>query len=276
MEETRFEIHELNEGRLEETVKDLRKRLPFSVNMLSCLLDYKERCRVIEASEGKYTAGVLVEFNSTYNRHIWLDPIIWITGRPEVASSLIQKRGYEPSIIVSESNFSTDLPEPKPETKVYEEYILCANLDNIGVSSNRVNGVTRKLIAEDARDSLHLSGYRGDEINPETIRREENFLNERICLGHYAEGHLVSRGAIMSVTEDYATVGAFLTLEGMRNLGYGSTVVSEALKEASLHSRNACLFVRSSNKTAISIYKRLGLEICGKAYFTDLGTGSVP
>ena len=33
-------------------------------------------------------------------------------------------------------------------------------------------------------------------------KREENFLKERICLGLYSNGKLVSRGAIMSVTEE--------------------------------------------------------------------------
>ena len=106
--------------------------------------------------------------------------------------------------------------------------------------------------------------------------REENFLKERFCLGLYANGNLASRGAIMSITEDYASVGAFFTLKSLRNRGYGSIIVSEVIKQASVKSQNACLFVRSTNANAISLYSKLGFEIVGKAYFTDLGTGLTP
>ena len=261
---------------MEEIIGHLMKKLPFTVNMHAAIRDYRERSRILVARRGNYILGVLVEFRTTYNRHVWLDPIVWITGTPEVASALLEMRGYEPSIVISECDFSPNSGKFIPEMSVYQEFVMTASLENPVQSNGATHGNTRQLHAENARNSLSFSGYADDEIDPETLRREENFLNERICLGHYVDGELVSRGAIMSTTGEYATVGAFFTLESKRGQGYGTEIISEVMKMASLRSRKACLFVRSTNDKAISVYRKLGFEIHGTAFFTDLGTGSAP
>ncbi len=250
--------------------------LPFSINMIAAIRDHHDRCRVFVAGDVENIAGVLVEFHSMYNSHIWFDPIIWITGSPDVSSKLLHERGYDKSIVISQTDFSSLMPVENHEIRVFEEFIMTVDAGRLPESVNNPDVEIRQLDTADVDESLLFSGYSGEIMDLKERKQEENFLKERICLGLYSNGQLVSRGAIMSVTEDCASVGAFFTLEGARKKGYGSAIVTEVSKKASATSKYACLFVRSTNNEAISLYKKLGFEIAASAYFFDLGTGLSP
>ena len=250
--------------------------LPFSINMIAAIRDHYDRCRVLVAGDVEDIAGVLVEFHSMYNGHIWYDPIIWITGSPDISSKLLHERGYGRSIVISQTDFSSQFPLKTRGMRVFEEFIMTVNTDMLPVSASNPNVEIRQLNTADVEGSLLFSGYDGENMDLKERKQEENFLKERICLGLYSNGQLVSRGAIMSVTEDYASVGAFFTLAGARKKGFGSSIVAEVSRKAATTSKYACLFVRSTNNEAISLYKKLGFKITGKAYFLDLGTGLSP
>ena len=271
-----FAVSEALAEDFDEIMGYLKSKLPFSVNMAASIRDYPERCRVMVAHQGNLIAGVLVEFHSTYNSHIWLDPIIWITGNSEVASILMRERGYGRSIIISQVDFSWLIPPEMPEIRVFEEFIMSVRSKKFSEKEIDPHLKVRRMEISEAEDSLKFSGYDVELIDHIAKEKEENFLRERLCFGLYSDGQLASRGAIMSITEDYASVGAFFTLKVLRNKGYGIAIVSEVINQASAKSQNACLFVRSTNANAISLYSKLGFEIVGKAYFTDLGTGLMP
>lgn len=269
-------IEELKEGGNEQLDSYLSGLQPFSVNMIAAIRDYPDRCRVLVAHAGNSIAGSLVEFHSRYNRHIWYDPIIWISGQPEIAASLLLKRGSGNSIIISQSPLAFRPHTGIPEVNVFEEYLLVASLGALAWDEAPGNVIMRRMGADDVGDSLSISGINGAHSGGNSLEKERNFLQERICLGLYVEGNLVSRGAIMSTTREYASVGAFLTSENERKKGYGTRIVSGTMKEAANYSRNACLFVRSTNLKALSLYSKLGFSMREKVYFTDLGTGSIP
>ena len=269
-------VREALDSEISHIVAHLENSLPFSINMIATIRDYYDRCRVFVAGDLKNIAGVLVEFHSMYNNHIWFDPIIWITGSPHVSSKLLHERGYDKSIVISQTDFSSQLPVEYSRMRVFEEFIMTVDTDMLPVSANNPDVEIRRLESADVEESLLFSGYGGEIMDLKERKREENFLKERICLGLYSNGQLVSRGAIMSVTEDYASVGAFFTLAGSRKKGYGSAIVTEVSKKASATSKYACLFVRSTNNEAISLYRKLGFKIADRAYFLDLGTGLSP
>ena len=276
MDRASIAIQDFREQDLEDLNEYLVKLLPFSVNMIASARDHMERCRILMARERNSIVGVLVEFHSNYNRHIWLDPIIWITGNSRVASLLIKERGFLPAIVISQSNFSRGMPSEKHNIHVFEEYIMVAKLDHIPEDIKLIKGEIRRLGYKDIMDSLHISGFKPEDIDHDILSMEDRFLKERICLGMFADGRLVSRGTIMSTTEEYASVGAFLTANDARRMGYGSDIVLQTMRMASAYSRNACLFARTTNYNAISLYRKLGFEIKEKVYFTDMGTGSMP
>ena len=276
LERNTFTIERSNAYGSDELTVYLKKLLPFSVNMIAAVRDYPDRCTVLIARRRKSIAGVMVEFHSRYNRHIWFDPIIWIAGNADAALALFHEKGSGPSIIISQTDFTNRGSTRKIELKVYEEYIMVANLDNVNLELRTGEGELKRLTVYNKIDSLAISGVEGKEMDQDSIEREENFLKERVCMGLFVDGKLVSRGAVMSITDDYASVGAFLTDRGSRNMGYGSRIVAQTLRRASVYSRNACLFVRASNENAIQLYRKVGFEINEKAYFIDVGTGSMP
>lgn len=269
-------VREALDSEISHIMAHLENNLPFSINMIAAIRDYYDRCRVFFAGDLKKIAGVMVEFHSVYNNHIWFDPIVWITGSPHVSSKLLHERGYDKSIVISQTDFSSQLPVEYSRMRVFEEFIMTVDTDMLPVSANNPDVEIRQLKSADVDESLIFSGYSGEIIGLKERKREENFLKERICLGLYSNGQLVSRGAIMSVTEEYASVGAFFTSAGARKKGYGSTIVTEVSKKASATSKYACLFVRSTNNEAISLYRKLGFKIADRAYFLDLGTGLSP
>ena len=269
-------VREALDSEISHIVAHLENSLPFSINMIATIRDYYDRCRVFVAGDLKNIAGVLVEFHSMYNNHIWFDPIVWISGSPDVSSKLLHERGYDKSIVISQTDFSSQLPVGYSRMRVFEEFIMRVDSDMLAPSVNNPDVEIRRLESADVEESLLFSGYGGEIMGLKERKREENFLKERICLGLYSNGQLISRGAIMSVTEDYASVGAFFTLAGSRKKGYGSAIVTEVSKKASATSKYACLFVRSTNNEAISLYRKLGFKIADRAYFLDLGTGLSP
>lgn len=276
MDSVPYAVSEALDEDFDDIMSYLKSKLPFSVNMAASIRDHRERCRVLVARQGNLIAGVLVEFHSTYSSHIWLDPIIWMTGNSEVSSILLRERGYGRSIIISQADFSSLIPTEIPAIRVFEEFFMSVRLEKFSGKEITPDVNVRRLEISDADDSLKLSGYNVELIDQITREKEENFLKERFCFGLYANGQLASRGAIMSITDDYASVGAFFTLKALRNRGYGSTIVSEVIKQASSKSQSACLLVRSTNDNAISLYSKFGFDVVGKAYFTDLGTGLMP
>lgn len=269
-------VREALDSEISHILAHLVNCLPFSINMIATIRDHYDRCRVFVAGDLKDIAGVLVEFHSMYNSHIWFDPIIWITGSPDVSSKLLHERGYGKSIVISQTDSSSLMPVENHEIRVFEEFIMTVDPGSLPESANIPDVEIRRLELTDVEESLLFSGYSGKIMDLKERKREENFLKERICLGLYSSGQLISRGAIMSVTEEYASVGAFFTLAGARKKGYGSAIVTEVSKKASATSKYACLFVRSTNNEAISLYRKLGFEIAANAYFLDLGTGLSP
>lgn len=271
-----YSLEELIGSDLEELKEYLHMILPFSVNMMAAIRDYPMRCRIIVARRNKEITGSLVEFHSGYNGHIWFDPIRWVSGDAEVASILVRKSGIYPSINISESDFSSLIESKAISASVFEEFIMVNGHACSNISINENSGRIRQLTVDDAEDSLVFSGYGRSELMPLMVERERRFLRERTCLGLFLDGKLVSRGAIMSETAEFSSLGAFRTDESFRKQGFGSRIILATLRTAKSSSESSCLFVRTTNTPAINVYSKLGFGIRKKVFFTDMGTGLTP
>lgn len=273
---SKYLVEEYNASDVRELMEYFHKLLPFSVNMTAAVRDYPERCTVLVARGNNEIEGSLVEFNSGYNGHIWFNPIRWVSGNAEVASLLVKKAGFRPSITISESDFSFLFDPSDIPVSVFEEFIMTTGCGGSNPKFFQNDSQIRQMTVDDAVDSLVFSGYKNSELNSITLEREMRFLSERTCLGLFIHGKLVSRGSIMSTTPEFSSVGAFRTDESLRKQGFGSRIILSTLKKAQSVSQSTCLFVRSTNTSAINIYSKLGFEVKKSVFFTDIGTGLIP
>lgn len=213
-------------------------------------------------------------FKSGYNDHIWHNPTIWIIGNNGYSEILLDKVSNKKFVLISLFNINQAVKIRFPEVKVFNENIMVRKNENI--DSGCIRGI-RKLSESDAQQSLKLNGnIPANKDLWQLIENEKRFINERICFGKFIDNKLVARGAIMSITEEYSSVGGFYTLESERRKGHMSGVINCVLTEAGKYSSNSCLFVRDNNDGAIILYKKLGFRPVNMLWFYDVNTGLSP
>jgi len=211
-------------------------------------------------------------FKSCYNDHIWHDPTIWIMGNNKYSGILMDKISNKKFVMMSLFNINEAVKIKFPEVKVFNENIMVRKNENTGCIKD-----IRKLSESDVQQSLKLNGtIQENKDLQQLIENEKRFINERICLGKFIDNKLVARGAIMSITKEYSSVGGFYTLETERRKGYISEVINCVLTEAGKYSFNSCLFVRDNNDSAINVYKKLGFKPINNIWFYDINTGLSP
>jgi len=71
-------------------------------------------------------------------------------------------------------------------------------------------------------------------------------------------------------------IGGVYTHPKHRNRGYGTLAVSAITKEALKNAEAAVLFVRSDNKPAIRVYRKIGYRKIREKIWIDVGTGTKP
>jgi GNAT superfamily N-acetyltransferase len=248
--------------------------LPFSVNIIGCLNDFDKRSIVYFITDKNDIKACLLIFKSSYNDHIWHDPTIWIIGNNVYSEILMDKISNKKFVMMSLFNINEVVKIKFPEVKVFNENIMARKNDNI---DNGCRGDVRILSESDAMQSLKLNGnIEQNKDLRQLIEDEKRFINERICFGKFIDNKLVARGAIMSITGGYSSIGGFYTLETERRKGYMSGVINCVLNEAGKYSSNSCLFVRDNNDGAISLYKKSGFKPVNRIWFYDVNTGLSP
>jgi ribosomal protein S18 acetylase RimI-like enzyme len=106
---------------------------------------------------------------------------------------------------------------------------------------------------------------------------EEIVENNRKFLKQYAAfGIMDSDGRIVSVADSFVQLPHVTVISGVethhshRKMGYGTAVVSAALKDALACSQAAMLFVNRDNHDAIRIYGRLGFHKIGECISAEI------
>lgn len=132
----------------------------------------------------------------------------------------------------------------------------------------------RRLTPADATEySTFGSSFNVGEASRRWAR---NRLVKNVIFGTFCNGKLVSVASLVAWLPEVAVVMGVETKHGFRRRGFGSSVVSAALKEALRRSTSCSLFVRSDNKAAIGLYRKLGFQKFGEELWIDIGTGIVP
>lgn len=252
----------------------LRKNLPFTVNMMDSIHRFPDRCDSYFLIDSSNIIAAIAVFRSGYNRHIWNDPIVWVTGTIEDSMQLVSLIDLKRSILVSTIDLSDFIKNKYPNARSFSENIMVREKKPEDSTFEFNSQVLPTKCAEDSL-ALSLHTTRGKCI-ADLIEREQRFLMERKCYGILRDGKVVSRGAVMSSVKEYSSVGAFFTDEKYRGQGYASDVIRTVLSAVSNVSDNTCLFVNEKNERALSLYNKLGFSVLEKAYFCDIGTGVTP
>ena len=155
--------------------------------------------------------------------------------------------------------------------KVYPNDIMIVERGQEKLSDSE--GVKR-LTGDDAvQYSEFGSSFNAPKVKLKRIREA---LQERIVFGAFSDRSLVSIASLVSWLPSVAVIMGVETKEEFRRRGFGSSVVSAAVREGLGRSRSCALFVRSDNYEAIRLYLKLGFRKHGDELWIDRGTGIVP
>ena len=102
-------------------------------------------------------------------------------------------------------------------------------------------------------DPYHFNDEQCMRLLKRTLREELVFVAER-------DGVPVAKAATNARGFLVDQIGGVYTEPGERGGGFAKVVVSELLKRIFQEKEAACLFVKKSNRPAISLYERLGFE----------------
>jgi ribosomal protein S18 acetylase RimI-like enzyme len=135
-------------------------------------------------------------------------------------------------------------------------------------------GAAERLTRDDAAEYAAF----GSSFNVGKLSHKwaKDRLERNIILGLFQGGSLVSVASIAAWLPKVAVILAVETKQEYRGKGYGSLVVSAAVREALRRSESCSLFVRSDNHPAIGLYRRLGFRKVAEELWIDIGTGIVP
>ncbi len=262
-------IREVLADQIPEKIRELESYLPFSANAIHSLKNFSHRAKLLSDEDHGL---ITVIFKSNYNKHIWYSPIIWIFGNlghiDEIFQILFKEYFGGFTALAFGENFT---PFPYAGLKFYEEDLML--LHKLKITPKRIPS---RLDEGYALESLKLSSDFNGEIGQLEIEREKNFLKERETYGFVDNGMLISRGSIMSQASGYSGVGGFITNPNFRNMGYGTDMVSYISQKVLERGNLPFLTVRSDNRTALSLYSKIGFSKIGKVIFIDYKTGSVP
>ena len=243
--------------------------------MLYLLRKFQDRTEISITYKNFEISSTLVKFHSEYNDNIWHDPIVWAAGKIGDLYNLLNEINLEGCILISQFKIDLKKNQELQQRNSFTEFIMGIKNRHTGYRDALTNVMS--LTEDMAYKSLQLSGYNGTERDYDLmVHREKKFIRERDCYGVMNANDLASRGAIMSKTDQYSSIGAFFTRPDQRGKGFATMIIDKILDKAAGYSTNSCLFVNAENRSAVSLYRRIGFTVIGEAYFTDFGTGLRP
>lgn len=158
----------------------------------------------------------------------------------------------------------------KPD-KVYPNDIMAVERGSERLGD--IQHVRRLTVRDAARYSEFGSSFNVPKVN---LRRIRESLKERVVFGAFSDDSLVSIASLVAWLPRVSVVMGVETKDRFRRRGFGTSVVSDSIKEGMARSGSCTLFVRSDNHEAIRLYRRLGFRKIGDELWIDRGTGIVP
>ncbi|GEM_PF-1725189 len=107
-------------------------------------------------------------------------------------------------------------------------------------------------------------GVRESEIDRETVRRAiKARISRREITAVYKDGRPVAMAGVNARFQEICQVGSIYVIPGMRNRGYGRSVVSSHVDRLLEHYERVVLFVDVQNAAARHVYERIGFTGSG-------------
>lgn len=103
------------------------------------------------------------------------------------------------------------------------------------------------------------------DVNPaaERLGLEKNFKNQ-FYFAVVKEGRIVSKLNTNAITTNYMQIGGVYTVKEFRGQGFASALVEHLAREGMNLKKQAILFVKELNSSAIKAYVNAGFKIAGK------------
>jgi predicted GNAT family acetyltransferase len=159
------------------------------------------------------------------------------------------------------------LPLP-PTTRVEYFLMTLANGHRHPVMPSQPPGLLVRMADGDDADLLFplQRGYELEEvvISPanfsegQCLRSLRLSLREQLVVIAEMSGNAVGKAGTNARGYKVDQIGGVYTVPEERGKGIGAAVVSELLDRVFAEKREACLFVKKHNRTAIALYERLG------------------
>jgi ribosomal protein S18 acetylase RimI-like enzyme len=130
-----------------------------------------------------------------------------------------------------------------------------------------------RLTERDAEDYSRFGPSFEGPPTPVDWARER--LSREAVFGVF-DGTLVSVADAIAPLPEMAVIVGVETRKEFRRRGFGTIVVSAALREALARSETCLLGVAQSNEDARRLYGRLGFKKVGEEIWVDIGTGRSP
>jgi predicted GNAT family acetyltransferase len=135
-----------------------------------------------------------------------------------------------------------------------------------GEEKIEVTSEAERLSLEDAGEIAALMRDAYPEFWSEiTVEDVAESFEDALWMGIRSEGKLVAFGKAVP-TCPVSHVAWIATLEGYRNRGYATSVLSTLLKKLLVSSSTAVIYVLSDNPVAMQLYLKVGFKLC-KRYF---------
>lgn len=257
----------------------LRRFCPYSINAIDALNNHRDRVELYSSLKNhKKSIGVL--FMSGYNIHIWFTPTIWIFGNTETNDEILEyldSTDPDGKYVVQVTNMDKNALKSGLNYNIFKEYMMELNELNFHNYVNSMSLPIKRLDENDAVQSMLISNFDlKNQIEKNSIEMEKRFIGERETYGVFKDGKLICRGSIMSCTDNYCSVGGFITHNDFRNHGIGKFLVSYICALVISRHKIPVLFMRDDNITASNLYRDIGFKIKGDTYFLDHNTGAKP
>ena len=173
---------------------------------------------------------------------------------------LIYTGGDAPSVIVQGSRdsvkiFADMLPISQGIVHMPYEYI---DLFRGGDSRYRIDvmGAEPKFYGYD--DEVEI--IKDEEMLRDLFVNPRYLVEKAITFGIVRDGKVISVASALVHLPEVWVLGAVVTKREYRNRGYATRVIKHFLSYASERTRRVVLWVRSDNRIAINIYRKLGFK----------------
>ncbi|HDM88452.1 MAG TPA: GNAT family N-acetyltransferase [Candidatus Bathyarchaeota archaeon] len=198
-------------------------------------------------------------------------PSVVLEGDLEAAKNLIEYAPKDKFVMHIPPALKSVVIDKFPSARCYVEDWMLVRMENAHFYES--NLVRRLRVEEDAKRLAALLSKWRKKLTPE---RCLSMIKKNPTFGVFVNDEIVSYASSLLQLPQAWMIGGVYTHPKHRNRGYGTLAVSAITKEALKNAEAAVLFVRSDNKPAIRVYRKIGYRKIREKIWVDVGTETKP